>query len=126
MWESGRIAGSSALEHTTSHLRVQAQECWVVLQVGAADHLGGKKQHTKPSNSWREAPVCSQSPWRSLTPLFSAGTRGWQHTNHVGGFWIAFVTASRQVIKELTAGLLGFCLACKEKLFMNVKMEGSH
>lgn len=102
-------------------------ECWVVLQVPATDHLTGKKQHMRPSNSWREAPVCCWSPWRSLTPLFSAGTRVWQHTNHVGGFWNAFVTASREAIREVTAGtgLLGFCLTCKEKLIMNVKMEGS-
>lgn len=68
MWGSGRIAGSSALEHITSPLRVQGQECWVVLQVAPADHLIGKKQQMRPSNSWREAPVCSWSPWRSLTP----------------------------------------------------------
>lgn len=72
MWGSGRIAGRSALEHTTSHLRVQAQECWVVLQVAATDHLIGKKQQMRPSNNWREAPVNKpRSPWRTLTPLFS-------------------------------------------------------
>lgn len=36
---SGRIAGSSALEHTSSSLRLHSsQECWMDLQVAAPDH----------------------------------------------------------------------------------------
>lgn len=49
------------------------------------------------SDNWREAPVSKpRSPQRTLTPLFSAGTRAWQDTSHGGGFWNAFVTTLDQ------------------------------
>lgn len=44
---------------------------------GCSRPLIGKKQNMRSSNSWRGAPVCTGSQWRSLPPLFSAGARAW-------------------------------------------------
>lgn len=80
---------------------------------GCSRPLIEKKQHLRPSNNWREAPVCSQFPWGNLTPsvLCWGKSLAGGSTSHVGGFWNAFVAASRQMIKEVTAEVVCWAFA---------------